>query len=148
MREPCNDLNILVNTFWFFYCLDYMRTFYNIPASKCVFLLRESTSSAEACAAVSPFSPDLTVKSAATPDFLLDNLPETYIDWQDYVHVAAEGEGEPARHIGGCLGSLTSSSQVPAVTSPPSNSRVVGQVKLEPPARYINNPFGIFILLS
>ena len=28
-------------------------------------------------------SPDLTVKSAATPDFLLENLPETFIDWKD-----------------------------------------------------------------
>ena len=28
-------------------------------------------------------SPDLTVKSAATPDFLLENLPETFIDWKE-----------------------------------------------------------------
>lgn len=38
-------------------------------------------------------TPDLTVKSAATPDFLLENLPETFIDWEDE---AGDGRGKEA----------------------------------------------------
>ena len=39
------------------------------------------------------FSPDLTVKSAATPDFLLENLAETWICWEDRADKEEEEDG-------------------------------------------------------
>jgi len=45
------------------------------------------------------FSPDLTVKSAATPDFLLENLPETVIDWVEEVTPNLEQDLEPFQSV-------------------------------------------------
>ena len=56
------------------------------------------------CADGGVFSPDLTVKSAATPDFLLENLPETFIDWEDHAGGGEAGGGDQGTQANPSIG--------------------------------------------
>ena len=44
------------------------------------------------------------MKSAATPDFLLENLPETFIDWEDHVGGGEAGGGDQGTQANPSIG--------------------------------------------